>query len=237
MDHIEEFVDERQKGWCIHCARWIGEVESNRDHVPSRSLLRQPYPENLPTVPVCKSCNEGFSSDEEYFAAFLAAVLTGSADPERQANPRVQRILKRSPALRKRIESAHAESRTLFDDEARVVWTPERERIDRVILKNARGHAYFEYGEPMLEAPAHVWFALLELLAPEDRTQFEDVQDGCMWPEVGSRMLTRVLTGQDLFAGWVITQDDVYRYAVVQQGRLLVRSVMEEYLATEVLWD
>jgi hypothetical protein len=29
----------------------------------------------------------------------------------------------------------------------------------------------------------------------------------------------------------------VYRYAVVQEGGLMVRSVMEEYLATEVLWD
>lgn len=237
MDHIEEFVDQRQKGWCVHCASWIGEVESNRDHVPSRSLLRKPYPENLPTVPVCKSCNEGFSSDEEYLAAFLGCVLTGSTDPERQDNPRAQRILRRSPSLRKRIESARIESRTLFDEEARVVWAPERERVERVIIKNARGHAFFEYGEPMLDGPAHVWFAPLELLSPEDRAQFEDVQGGPLWPEVGSRMLTRVLTGQDLFNGWVIAQDAVYRYAVVQQGRMLVRSVIEEYLATEVLWD
>lgn len=237
MDQIEEFVDERQKGWCVHCARWIGEVESNRDHVPSRSLLRKPYPENLPTVPVCKSCNERFSSDEEYLAAFLGCVLTGSTDPEHQANTRVQRILERSPSLRKRIENGRVESRTLFDEETRVVWTPEHERIERVILKNARGHAYFEFGEPMLDAPARVLFGPLQLLSAEDRARFEDVQGGSFWPEVGSRMLTRVLTGQDLFDGWVIAQDEVYRYAVVQQGRLLVRSVIEEYLATEVLWD
>jgi hypothetical protein len=94
MEHIEEFVDQRQKGWCVHCARWIGELESNRDHVPSRSLLRKPYPKNLPTVAVCTSCNEGFSLDEEYLAAFLGCVLTGSTDPERQDNPSVRRILK-----------------------------------------------------------------------------------------------------------------------------------------------
>jgi hypothetical protein len=237
MDHIEEFVDQRHKGWCVHCAHWIGDVESNRDHVPSRSLLRKPYPENLPTVPVCRSCNEGFSSDEEYLVAFLGCVLTGSTNPDRQDNPTVERILRRSPSLRRRIEGVRSESRTLFDEETSVVWTPERERVERVILKNARGHAYFEYGEPMLEAPAHVWFAPLPVMRPEERSQFEHVLGGSLWPEVGSRMMTRVLTGQDLLDGWVIAQDDVYRYAVLQEGRLMVRSVIEEYLATEVLWD
>jgi hypothetical protein len=71
VDHIEEFVDQRHKGWCVHCAVWIEQVERNRDHVPSKTLLRKPYPENLPTVDVCKSCNESFSFDEEYFAAFI----------------------------------------------------------------------------------------------------------------------------------------------------------------------
>jgi len=201
MEHFEEFVDRRHKGWCVHCAKWIWEVESSRDHVPSRSLLRKPYPANLPTVSVCKFCNEGFSSDEEYLVAFLGCVLTGSTRPDRQDNPTVERILKRSPSLRRRIEGTRSESRTLFDREPRIVWAPERERVERVILKNARGHAYIEYGEPMLEAPAHVWFAPLPVLSSEQRSQFEHVLGGSLWPEVGSRMMTHVLTGQDLLEG------------------------------------
>ena len=55
-------------------------------------------------------------------------------------------------------------------------------------------------------------------------------------PEVGSRMMTRVMTGQDLADGWVVAQDGVYRYAVAQAGTLLVRTVLFEYLATEVYW-
>ena len=236
MDQIEEFVDERHKGWCVHCARRIDQVESNRDHIPSKSLLRKPYPESLPTVDVCKSCNESFSGDEEYFAAFIGCVLSGSTDPDCQQDSRVRGILTRSPKLRRRIENARTESRTLFDDQPRILWQPERERVERVILKNARGHAYYEYGEPMLEPPTGIWFTPLELLKPEQRSQFEDVQRE-IWPEVGSRMLTRVVTGQDLWDGWVIAQDDVYRYAVVPDGRLMVRSVIHEYLATEVRWD
>ena len=49
-------------------------------------------------------------------------------------------------------------------------------------------------------------------------------------------MMTRVMTGQDLCDGWVVVQDDVYRYGVAQCGVMLVRSVLFEYLATEVYW-
>ena len=54
-----------------------------------------------------------------------------------------------------------------------------------------------------------------------------------LWPEVGSRMMSRVLTGQDLRDGWVIVQEGIYRYRVDQFGGMLVRSVLFEYLATE----
>jgi hypothetical protein len=236
VDHIEEFVDERHKGWCVHCAAWIEQVERNRDHVPSKSLLRTPYPENLPTVDVCKSCNESFSFDEEYFAAFIGCVLSGSTDPDHHQDPRVRRILTRSPKLRQRIEDARTEFQTIQEEEPSIVWTPEQERVDRVILKNARGHAYYEYGEPMLEPPTRIWSAPLQVLKPEERSQFEDVQRD-IWPEVGSRMLTRAVTGQDLCDGWVTPQDGVYRYAVIPDGRLMVRTVIHDYLATEVLWD
>jgi hypothetical protein len=62
------------------------------------------------------------------------------------------------------------------------------------------------------------------------------VEGGSIWPEVGSRMLTRVVTGQDLRNGWVMVQAGVYRYVVLQDDGLLVRSVLHEYLATEVHW-
>jgi hypothetical protein len=49
-------------------------------------------------------------------------------------------------------------------------------------------------------------------------------------------MMTRVLTGQDLAGEWVVVQEGIYRYAVAQGGGMLVRSVLSEYLATEVYW-
>jgi hypothetical protein len=55
----------------------------------------------------------------------------------------------------------------------RLLWTPESDRINRVVVKNARSHAFFEYGEPMLEEPQHVWTAPLEALTPDQRADFD----------------------------------------------------------------
>ena len=239
MDPIEEFVDERQKSWCIQCGAWIGDVETNEDHVPSKGLLRKPRPANLPVVRVCKGCNNGFSADEEYLLLFLNCVLAGSTDPESQDDPRVRRALRRHDRLRARIERSKTEYQTV-GGETRYIWTPETERVNRVVVKNARGHAFYEYGEPMLPEPHQVWTAPLESLPVAQRDAFENIQGQgtiAAWPEVGSRMMTRVMTGQDLRDGWVLVQEGIYRYGVAQRGAILVRSVLYDYLATEVCWN
>lgn len=239
MEKIEEFVDDRQKSWCIQCGASIGSVETSEDHVPSKGLLREPRPENLPVVDICTSCNNGFSADEEYLFLFLNCVLARTTDPDRQDEPKVGRALRRHEKLRARIERSRTEHQTP-DGETRLVWKPETDRVNRVIVKNARGHAFYEYGEPMLREPDQVRAAPLESLTAAQRDAFENIQgDGMLagWPEVGSRMMSRVMTGQDLRDGWVIVQDGVYRFGVAQSGGILVRSVLFEYLATEVWWD
>jgi hypothetical protein len=149
MEEIEEFVDERNKSWCIHCGAWLTDVTTNEDHVPSKSLLRKPRPHHLPIVRVCSSCNSSFSKDEQYFVAFIQSVLLGSTDPSMHENSSAARALSESTKLRERIERSKIVYRTRGGD-TRLVWKPEIDRIDRVILKNARGHAYFEFGDPYI---------------------------------------------------------------------------------------
>ena len=236
MDQIEEFVDERQKAWCVHCGGWLANLRTNRDHIPSRNLLSSPLPENLPVMSVCADCNNGFSADEAYVVAFLSSVLSGSTEPDRQHSASAARSLAKNAGLRARIDASRS-SYVTHGGETCLIWTPELERVERIAVKNARGHAFFEFGEPMLADPTHVWCMPLSGLTESQRRDFEDVDPGNAWPEVGSRMMTRVLTGQDLEDAWVVVQDDVYRYAVVQNGTLRVRSVIWEYLATEVYWE
>jgi hypothetical protein len=236
MKSIPDTSDERNRSWCIHCSRWLTDVATNRDHVPTKGLLALPYPEHLPVVEICSECNVIFSKDEQYFVAFLGAVLTGSTAPESQTSDSARRALDR-PSIRERIERSKKEYRTIRG-ETRVLWTPENDRIDRVILKNARGHAYYELGEPMMYEPNSIATRPFETMSMSEKAEFENSSGwATAWPEAGSRMMTRVAAGHDLENGWIVVQQGSYRYRVEQDDGIRVCSVISEYLATEVVWD
>ena len=236
MERIEEFVDDRLGGSCIHCGAWD---TSSKDHVPSKCLLREPHPENLPVVRICGNCNNSFAADEEYLFLFLSCVRAGSAEPNRQEDPKAGRALRHHQNLRRMIEGSKTVRKTI-DGEEQYTWAPEIGRINRVVVKNARGHALYECAESILDAPDHVWTRPISSLSASQREAFEATRgDGAFapWPEVGSRMMTRLITGQDLVDGWVVVQNGVYRYRLDQSGSILVKSVLFEYLATEVGWS
>jgi hypothetical protein len=53
-----------------------------------------------------------------------------------------------------------------------------------------------------------------------ERQTFEnDLNDGT-WPEVGSRMMVRMIEGQDFCNGWIVVEPDWYRYAVFRAAVL-----------------
>jgi hypothetical protein len=72
-----------------------------RDHVPPANLFPEPRPNNLITVPCCRSCNQSYSLDDEAMRVWLAAAATRSASGEQIWRERVVgRTFRRSPALR-----------------------------------------------------------------------------------------------------------------------------------------
>ncbi len=104
-------------------------------------------------------------------------------------------------------------------------------------MKNARGHAYHELGEPLTEAPTHVSFVPLMQMDTENIETFEQIGEGMdLWPEVGSRMMLRVSGGVGLVGGWIVVEEGRYRYALDWSEGLTVRTVIWEYLATETCW-
>ena len=239
MDSIPEYVDERHKGWCIYCGTALSDGERNNDHVPSKALLLRPLPENLPTIPSCVKCNNRFSTDEEYFFLFLNCVLSGSTNPDVQNYEQSAKALRHHKNLRAKIERSEQKYKTI-GGETRSIWKPEYDRINRVIIKNSRGHIFYEYGEPIFGEPNYVQVRPCENMTAIERENFESTEaaGGMMgWPEVGSRMLTRLVTGQDMRDGWVVVQDKIYRYCVQQSNGIRVRCVLYEYLAAEVFWS
>ena len=227
MEQLTNFGDKRTLAFCAFCGGKTG----TRDHCPSRVLLDDPFPSNLPVVPACPACNNGFSADEEYVACLLACVIAGSTEPERVARAKVRRLLTAKPALRSRIESSRrAEGET-------TLFIPEHDRIVAVVKKLARGHAMFELHEILIDEPTDLWFLPLENMQEHHRTDFESPESSNVWPEVGSRAMQRLISGADVTCqGWVDVQPGRYRYSAQLSDGVDVRFVISEYLACQVRW-
>lgn len=254
MEYIEDFSDERLKAWCIQCGRPAHEVELTRDHVPSKSLLSRKVVEAglefdrgrggatdyLPQVAICKECNGGFARDESYLKCVLHAVLAGSLRPHPEQHREAAEYLRSNRHFVRELEGDPRNQAIRSDPEAPFTLYPDMAKIGRVIVKNARGHAYHEIGEPLMDDPVEIWLRPLPLLSSAERTEFEAAGSSAMdlWPEVGSRMLARVVTGEGLApGGWIEVEPEHYRYALDWNDGITVRTVIWDYLATVVRWE
>lgn len=251
MRYVEDFSDERQKAWCIHCGSTIANVPANRDHVPTKSLLSKALRQRgadydrgaddpdgyLPQVFTCKECNSGFSEDENYLLCVLHAVISGSFYPNSDEHPEAATVLRSNRHVVRSLKTRPDGQLLLFENLPPFTVYPDMERVKRVVVKNARGHAYHEIGEPLMRAPTHVMISPLTLMDAVQREEFESIGGGIdLWPEVGSRMMLRLVEGQGLAGGWVEVERGRYRYAVDWTNGVTVRTIIWDYLATETSW-
>ncbi len=252
MEYIEDYSDERQKAWCIHCGSVITDIASNRDHVPTKSLLSNNFRERgarydysaddvlgyLPQVIICKSCNSSFAPDENYLLCVLHALFAGGLYPDAATHPEAAQILRSNRHVVRSLKMGPDGQLLLFNDLQPFTLYPDVERIKRVIVKNARGHVYHEIGEPLLNPPVQVGLKPMELMSDGQREAFESTGSGMdVWPEVGSRMTLHLVDGDAMAGGWIVVEPDRYRYAIDWSDGMMVRTVIWEYLATETRWE
>ncbi len=225
MEQIRTFVDSRQTGFCFSCDG----LPDTRDHVPPRVLLDEPYPENLPVVGSCRACNEGSSLDEEYVACLLEVAACRSADPYTMKRTRIARKLTNNAPLLARLRKSLIGEGKL---------EPDHERVDRVIEKMGRGLCAYETGLTTGGMSARVEYAPIAALTPEDYELFKEVNSPQLIPEVGSRMMSRVLVahGQPFLDYWQEVQPGRFSYAVeVFSDHTVVKMVVRDFLAARVV--
>ena len=211
---------------CIHC----GGDTRTRDHVPPKVLLDEPYPENLPVVPSCKSCNEAFSMDEEYVACLVECTLAGSVQEEDIRREKIRRVLRSKPALAAKLIQAQkvTDNGTSF--------AVDTDRVRNVVLKLGRGHAAFELNEPQYDEPRSLSFVPLVSMPSDTRDLFETPLQSPLWPEVGSRAMQRLAVVWPAAPGWILVQPGRYRYLASVGDGVVIRMVISEYLGCEVVW-
>ena len=224
MSWPNDYSDVRLTSSCLYCG---GEITS-REHVPSRVLLDDPLPPDLPVVGACQPCNESYSKDEEYVACLLECILSGSTEPTTCSRPNIAKKLANQPALRARLEKSKREVN------GQVEFVPEHSRIVNVIKKLAQGHVLYELSEVFRGEPTSVFIHPIDSLSPEQRSKFETIELPTIWPEIGCRMMFRLVEGNPL---WQVIQPQRYRYATIFGGPTIARMVLSEYLACEVVWE
>lgn len=254
MREVEDWSDERLKAWCIQCGRPAHEAKLSRDHVPSKSLLSKAVVEAgskydggtgepddyLPQVLICEPCNLGFARDESYLKCVLHAVMAGSLRPNPAHHAEAANFLRSNRHFVRELQASIKAGDEENSIRHRFTLFPDMTRVERVVVKNARGHAYHETGEPLLHEPTQVWIRPFSRLSKVERDQFETQGSAGVdvWPEVGSRMMVRVTTGEGLAnGGWIEVEPARYRYALDWTSGVSVKMVLWDYLAAEVRWE
>lgn len=216
---------------CAYC----GAIPSTRDHVPSRVLLDEPYPENLPVVPSCGDCNNKFSNDEQYFACFIECVTEDSQELASIKRDKIKRILSNNPALASKLFSCR-----YIHTDGKVYWRPEIDRIQNIVLKLARGHVAYELNENKLEQPRFISIIPTSELSQEQFQKFNTPPAEDILPELGSRAFSEIFVlNNEIFNlgnGWKNVQKDRYRYLVSYSYEVFVRIMINEFFACEVIW-
>lgn len=234
------FSDERLDYSCSYCGE---NTPATRDHVPSRILLDEPFPENLPLVGCCQKCNNSFSKDEEYFASAIECIIHSTSNPELLSREKIKKVLRHNSKLRQRIESSFIkEDPMLFEDiEQKLYFRIESDRFENVLIKLAKGHVKFEHSTPMFENPHIMWFKYIDELSKDEYTAFFNIEDSGKITEIGSRVFHKIHIDsamQTYHNQWEIVQEERYEYCVSNNwGLTEVRIILSNYLACYIAWQ
>lgn len=226
MGQIQPFTDQRLAAFCAFC----GGPPDSRDHVPPRIFLDLPHPENFPVIGACINCNRGASLDEEYVACLLEVAACGSMDPANLRRHKIARTLEERPAIAAKLADS------LKSGGEFVVSQEDRARLSAVLEKIARGLWAYEVGETAQSSSAIVRYAQIAGLRADQLEAFMALEQSDLLPEIGSRMMTRVLTATDKAEGsWIELQAGRFSYGIEvfsDGGR--VKMVLGDYIAAEV---
>ena len=228
---------------CIYC----GNEATTREHCPPQSFFELPRPADLPTVPACKSCNNGFSSDENYVKHFLYDLFMyyelnddsfevpneNERSEVKEAREAVQRFI-RNP---------------FFDS-----------KMERIFRKIALGHVCYELSETLFldeeqNMTVQVSYGIRQMFDKkvwDGIGCFEDITNDIL-PELGSRAYdniyvvesrriqgggTKEFKNEFRFMKWSSLQEGNYKYiAFLRDDKIIVKMLYRDFFYVEVVFN
>jgi hypothetical protein len=233
------FADERLDWHCCYCGASRINADTTKDHVPSIGLFDDDPPRLLPTVRVCRKCNQSHSSAELYAYCAISVALSGSPRPIEQLSPVARRVLENDKRLRRIVSTSFAKNE---DGHCSI-------NIDAIVFsqfldKQARGHVFLECSEVRLSSPNRRFWLPRPSMSEYQMDNFL-FRTSDAFPEIGSRGFVRFIEGSDQLDdfeidnfGFTILKRGMYRFRVVlSNGGIIVQSIIRDYLFTEIEWE
>lgn len=234
---------------CIYC----GGVADTREHIPSKLFLRRPFPDNLLELPACKECNNSFSEDELYCEVFIDTLKTLSGFSEELAEANISR---------KRRTTAYNDAERAYNEYLKTNVFTANERVNRIILKLAFGHAVLELNEG-----AAAWKNYMTVIKHEINYRFEMsnkdytsfyypiFMKGKIFPEIGSRAFQNLYVIEPLFVDsvdssqsnisidqvvmdWMCIQEGNYEYLTwIESDGIHVKIAIHDFIFAHIILD
>ena len=229
--------------YCIYC----GKEADTREHCPPRCFLRKPYPCDLPVLPACRECNNGFSGDELYVKSYVKSIREVLRAKKEDALSILAQD--RKEVIEAKQSAAQHLNKGFFFDE----------KVGRILKKLAIGHMVYELSEGyytgldtfIVHSIKYTFRPMLtedeweELNAPE-------VINNYLLPEIGSRVFRHIYVVQPILVSketnaqiktmlllldWTDVQETVYKYIAFAKGNAFyVRIVMYDFFFAEVVF-
>ncbi len=246
-DELRPFVEYTRRGihYCIYC----GAKADTREHVPSKLFLKKPLPCNLPVLPACKKCNNGFSTDELYTKTYIKCLKAFFDDHDYDC----LQIKPTDPIgimeAKKAVKEAVDLETLRFDN-----------RVGRILAKLAIGHAVYELSEGYHSqkwngVPISIKYLIRATVSKEEweNLEYAEMLNKNAVPVIGSRGFRNYLILQMpietietekrenlnlVMMDWTDVQNGIYRYiAYFEENKLIVKMIIMDYLYGEVVFQ
>lgn len=188
-DAIRPHVTFSHKGihYCVYC----GKRSHTREHAPSRVFLNKPYPEDdLPVLPSCERCNNGFSNDELYTEVYIASMkyLSGYADSLSEHN-------QEHMYLNTAFLDAQNDLSKYYNGES----ISTNGKVVRILTKLAVCHMVYELSEGYCVdnaciEPTSVSYSFAFDMSADEKKQYDNFifMNDKQVPEIGSRVFDKI---------------------------------------------
>lgn len=235
--------------YCIYC----GDLSDTREHAPSKVFLSKPYPdEDLPVLPACHTCNNGFSKDELYTEVYIDAMkyLSGYADSLSKEN---QERMKHNTAFL----DAQNDLSKYYSGES----IPVNEKVIKILTKLSVCHMVYELSEgycvnDACVQPTSVAYSFAFDITTEEKKKYDGFifMNDKQVPEMGSRVFDKIRVLEPVLQEinskeqlkvpmvimlWSDIQEHNYRYVawLENDDTFHVKIVIHDFLYAEIIFD